>query len=171
MGIHDWRTLVTGLASVYKDAGFKRAGSRFQRLSASRELVQEVWYQKHSKNSGEFTANLEIRALGLEHPKVHWEKLHSKTISPHWSVRLGETITGRDAWWPLPPAGNEVAWSRLMAEHEGYARSRVIPLLDSLGDMESLIELWSSGVSPGLWEARRDFLLSEARRRGALEKP
>jgi hypothetical protein len=154
-----FRSVLNVVARDLRSAGFIRKGSTFTKAVGSNALIVNV--QKSTSSSQaeiRFAVNLGV---------VVGELLDSDRAGPaevkieeaHVRTRL-DAVMGlpRDQWWQIGPSTDSDA---LAKEVVSMVRDVALPYLGDLNTTRAVVNLWRSGVSPGLTARMRERYLRQ----------
>ena len=140
------KSIVAAMAETLRPAGFKKTGLNFAR--PVNDVIQLISLQSSVSSTAstlKVTVNigvwLPILAEDWQKPDV-WES--------HWNSRIGFLMPERnDFWWSV---SSEPEASVTALQISEAIQRFVFPQLERLATSDTLVELWRSGVSPGLTE-------------------
>lgn len=151
---------IRACAAKLKPLGFRPSGRSLKFLKGENlALIEFQKSQTSNKSNLKFTVNLAVvnRRLLEEHEP----KLESATsANAHLRLRLGLLLPPkhRDFWWEVTASTSA---EHLIAEIVHAVSHYGLPYLCANMTDEKLIELWSSGKSPGLTEFEREAYLKK----------
>ena len=135
--------ILTAVTDLLRDAGFRKKGTLFTRDCG--DVTHLITVQSSVGGTAEavrMTVNLGVWVTALapdEKPDI-W--------SAHWQVRLGFLMPEkRDLWWEAASDDEAGAVAERIA---GAIREFGLPALSRLAERRALLDLWKTGVTPGL---------------------
>ena len=154
-----YRTLVVRVFERIVIYGFKKRGVLYYRDNS--ETRAAIQFQKSRRSTSElslFTINISVICIPLLDPEIDdLKKMGGNEGHMRW--RLGDFLDPPfDKWWELKTTTDIAA---LADELASLIIDHVIPLLDKYSKMNSIIQLWDSGASPGISEMQRNRYLAE----------
>lgn len=158
--MEEFKYLLTVIANVLKNEGFKKKGFTF--FSSDEGNWGLIDFQK-SKDSErgkiKFTINLGIRSATIAQAlqSIRGDQISIETC--HWSKRIGFLLPeNRDHWWEIGDDRNKT--TSIIQEISGILKEiAVLDLKKHIKD-ESLIEEWLTGQSEGATELQRYIYLT-----------
>jgi hypothetical protein len=152
------KQLVQGLAQFLKDQDFRRKGNTFARQTDSVTQIINIQRSRSSTSSalivtinvGVYLGPLGIALGDAETTDDVWEC--------HWQQRLGNLMpVHNDKWWTITTEdGARSAMREIMEMINEYA----LPALATVDSTDKLVQLWQSGISPGLTEIQAQRYLN-----------
>src|SRR3569623_3496837 len=135
--------ILAAVSEVLRPAGFRKMGTLFTRDFADGvHLVTVQAGVGSTADSVRTTVNLGVWVPALapdEKPDI-W--------SAHWQVRLGFLMPEkRDVWWDAASDDEARAVAERIAE---AVRACGLPALSRLSNRRALLDLWRTGLTPGL---------------------
>ena len=138
--------ILAAIADALRPAGFRKNGSKFTRNLG--DVIHLISLQSSTSSTAaslQATANLAVWVPALadnEGPPDMW--------SSHWRERIGQLMPDRsDRWWTVT---NEKEAAVAASEIREAIQMYVLPTFAALATSAALVQLWKSGVSPGLTE-------------------
>ncbi len=152
------KTLIVSAAKqVLQPLGYRKAGNTFQMPSLN--LIHLIEVQASRDNTAadsKFTVNVGIFVPELVYPDIR-DITKPSMLRAHWRQRIGFlSPEKRDLWWKvLSQAQAETAAQEIAYRIQKFA----LPALAEISNIDALLALWLSGVSPGLSEhERKEYL-------------
>jgi hypothetical protein len=150
--------VIVGMDEKLRPLGFRKRDRTWRRPCDGNMAVIEVQRNKwNTKNNIGFTVNTGvICGVLLE----DWQPPIGKAreVDAHLRKRLGRyAIIPRDIWWTIKPGTRSSAIIRQLAPLLNKADSFLL----GHSRTADLINLWRTGVSPGLTEKQREQYLNE----------
>ena len=133
--------------------GFRKKGSHF-----TRELADVIHLVSLQSSVSSTSQSLRVTVnLGVWVPALEGD-VKPDLWSAHWRSRLGHLMPEkRDVWWDV--ASDDEA-SRTAFKIVAAVRNFGLPALDALHDRRVLLDLWRTGVSPGLTALQAERLMN-----------
>jgi Domain of unknown function (DUF4304) len=154
-----FKELLSIMATRLGEAGFRRKGGSFYLREGGNWGV--VNFQKSGKSTTDvilFTVNVGIASGVLLNFSGLRESDVPRIDQCHWRKRLGFFFAEpSDTWWRIDATAS---LSAIAQEIIGALLQLAIPEMKRYLSDASLLELWASGVSPGLTEVERLKYLS-----------
>jgi hypothetical protein len=156
MGAADIKTIVIdAMAGTLTPLGYRRTGFVFRRVLG--QLVHLVQLQGSRSSSAEvakLTVNLAVFVPSLSPPGKD-----PAVIAAQWRSRIGGLMPEKnDRWWTISSERQAVAAA---SEISDALANHGIPALSKVSSLESLRQLWASGISPGLTAGQRARVLAQ----------
>jgi hypothetical protein len=140
-------------ANSAEKSGFVRKGSVLRIFTNGNSGIIE--FQKSVRNSGDrtlFTINLAVVCGALLEPEQPPLE-RARSFDAHLRQRIGMLLPGRpDKWWEITDATDADA---LAAEIGDLISNEGVPYVSRYLDVNEVIALWESGMSPGLTQTQR----------------
>jgi hypothetical protein len=158
--------VVKTVAERLRPLGFSRRGTVLRIMGPGTSGLIE--FQRSTKSSQDkllFTVNLGVvcgdllEASAADLPK-------SRAADAHVRQRIGMLLPDRpDKWWEIAAHTDADALSREIAD---LILDKAVPYIRQYLNVDSILELWESGQSPGLTNGQRVNLLAalKAKRQG-----
>lgn len=145
--------------------GYSKWGSNFQLVGTDAiRMIQLQSSTETTQKSAKFTVNLGVLVPVLLDPERRDEQ--PSVVSAHWRMRIGELMPERtDYWWR---ASNEAEAASAAAQVVFALERFGLPALEQVATARALLNLWDSGVGPGLTERQRLRYLQELSERLAV---
>jgi hypothetical protein len=158
-----FRSVLNVVARDLRSAGFIRKGSTFRKAVGSNALIVNV--QKSTSSSQaeiRFAINLGV-VVGQLLDSDRAGPAEAKIEEAHVRTRL-DAVMGppRDQWWQIGPSTDSEA---LAKEVVSMVRDVALPYLSDLSTTRAVVDLWRSGVSPGLTAQMRERYLRQLNQR------
>ncbi|GAB2175296.1 DUF4304 domain-containing protein [Dongia sp. agr-C8] len=145
--------VIDATAQRLSTSGFHRRGAILRKIIESNAAIIE--FQKSGKtdrNTIFFTVNIGVvcgALLGKEGQSV----TKSKNVDAHLRQRIGMLLPERpDKWWKIP---GDTDADELAVEISNLIDRVAVPYLQQYLRTDALLDLWETGVSPGLTDTQR----------------
>lgn len=135
-----------------KPHGYRKRGSNFVLACADTvRIVQIQSSTETTQGSAKFTVNLGVLVPELVDPERRDEQ--PSIPAAHWRMRIGSLMPEHsDYWWR---ASSESEASTAATQVVSALEKFGLPALEQVPSCKALLELWRSGVCPGLTEKQR----------------
>jgi hypothetical protein len=138
--------IVTMTAETLRLAQFKKKGANFSR--AVNDVIHYISFQSSQSSTStalKITLNVGVWVATLAE---NWEK--AGILGSQWRERIGFLMPEHnDRWWIISSQRE----ARIAASEINDAVKRyVLPKLETLSTIDSLVKLWRAGIAPGLTE-------------------
>ena len=153
-----YKDITLSTEEVSKEFGFKRRGTKL--IFENEDVYSVIEFQKGQKTklgSITFTINLSVFCKRLLDPEI--DNIDSmRGYNGHLFWRVGDFLSPQsDKWWTLDDATH---FQKIKAEISSIFRLCALPNLVKFSKEGQIVNLWESGIAPGISDKRRLFLLA-----------
>lgn len=154
-----FREVIVRAASHAKSHGFKRQGQTLRKIWGGNAAIIEFQRSRdNTSTSLRFTINIAI-VCGLLIDQGYTPIEKTKSYNGHLIQRIGYVLPSKyDTWWEIDEMTRK---DNIVSEILGVVLDYAVPFLEKHISNEAMIDLWSSGTSPGITDFQRQNLLDE----------
>ena len=159
MPAHSAKLVSDTLKDKLRPHGFRAKGQQFvAERPESLLIVQTQRSRDSTKERVIFTVTVGVYCRRVAECAGERSALMS-VYQCHWNERIGFfSPEHRDVWWTVRSIGDAI---RAAEDISNLVVQRALPQMEALATTTALVELWKSGVSPGLTEVQANRYLAD----------